>query len=112
MIPAVPIRRSLTRIIVLASFSVVVVATLAFCMTEFVTFRRVSAQQLQILSQAIATNSTASLAFDNAEDAACYRRSGQIRTLPWRRFTTTQDASSPPIRRDRVRSFRIRRSPA
>jgi signal transduction histidine kinase/CheY-like chemotaxis protein len=69
MIPAVPIRRSLTRIIVLASLSVVVVATLAFCMTEYVTFRRVSAQQLQILSQAIATNSTASLAFDNTEDA-------------------------------------------
>ena len=33
-------------------------------------FRQNSIQQLQILSQAIASNSTAALAFDNADDAA------------------------------------------
>ena len=44
--------------------------TSAFCTYEFLTFRQSSIQQLQILSQAIASNSTAALAFDNAEDAA------------------------------------------
>jgi signal transduction histidine kinase/ActR/RegA family two-component response regulator len=49
---------------------VLVVTTMAFCGYEFLTFRQNSTQQLQILSQAIASNSTAALAFDNADDAA------------------------------------------
>jgi signal transduction histidine kinase/ActR/RegA family two-component response regulator len=65
-----PIRRTLMRMILLSSGAVLVVTTLAFCAYEFLTFRQTSVQQLQILSRAIASNSTASLAFDNAEDAA------------------------------------------
>jgi signal transduction histidine kinase/CheY-like chemotaxis protein len=57
------------RMIFLSSGAVLAVTTLAFCTYEFLTFRQSSVQQLQILSRAIASNSTASLAFDNPEDA-------------------------------------------
>src|SRR6267142_1912953 len=65
-----PIRRTLMRMIFLSSGAVLAVTTTAFCAYEFLTFRQSSTQQLQILSQAIASNSTAALAFDNADDAA------------------------------------------
>ena len=67
---ATPIRRTLMRMILLSSSAVLAVTSIAFCTYEFLTFRQNSVQQLQILSQAIASNSTAALAFDNAEDAA------------------------------------------
>lgn len=65
-----PIRRTLMRMIFISSGAVLAVTTTAFCAYEFLTFRQSSVQQLQILSQAIASNSTAALAFDNADDAA------------------------------------------
>jgi signal transduction histidine kinase/ActR/RegA family two-component response regulator/uncharacterized membrane protein affecting hemolysin expression len=68
--PSIPIRRILMRMIFLSSAAVLAVTTTAFCTYEFVTFRQSSTQQLQILSQAIASNSTAALAFQNADDAS------------------------------------------
>jgi signal transduction histidine kinase len=65
-----PIRRTLMRMILLSSSAVLAVTTTGFCAYEFLTFRQSSIQQLEILSQAIASNSTAALAFDNADDAA------------------------------------------
>jgi signal transduction histidine kinase/ActR/RegA family two-component response regulator len=65
-----PIRRTLMNMIFLASGVVLLVTSAAFCAYEFLTFRSSSIQQLQILSRAIASNSTAALAFENAEDAA------------------------------------------
>ena len=65
-----PIRRTLLRMIFLSAGAVLAVTTTGFCAYEFLTFRQSSVQQLQILSRAIATNSTAALAFDNAEDAS------------------------------------------
>ncbi len=65
-----PIRRTLMRMIFLSSGAVLAVTTIAFCTYEFLTFRQSSVQQLQTLSQAIASNSTAALAFDNADDAS------------------------------------------
>ncbi|HEY2781149.1 MAG TPA: ATP-binding protein [Steroidobacteraceae bacterium] len=65
-----PIRRTLMRMILLAGGVVLLVTSSAFCAYEFLTFRQSSVQQLQILSRAIATNSTAALAFENADDAA------------------------------------------
>jgi signal transduction histidine kinase/ActR/RegA family two-component response regulator len=65
-----PIRRTLMRMIFLSAGTVLAVTTTAFCAYEFLTFRQSSVQQLQILSQAIASNSTAALAFDNADDAS------------------------------------------
>jgi signal transduction histidine kinase/ActR/RegA family two-component response regulator len=58
------------RMILLSSGAVLVVTTAAFCGYEILTFRNSSIQQLQTLSEAIASNSTAALAFDNKEDAA------------------------------------------
>ena len=58
------------RMILISSGAVLTVTTVSFCAYEFLTFRETSVQQLEILSQAIASNSTAALAFDNAEDAA------------------------------------------
>ena len=65
-----PIRRTLMNMIFLSSGVVLLVTSSAFCAYEFLTFRSTSIQQLQILSSAIASNSTAALAFENAEDAA------------------------------------------
>src|SRR6266403_5690201 len=65
-----PIRRTLMRMIFLSSGAVLAVTTTGFCAYEFLTFRQSSVQQLQILSQAIASNSTAALAFDNPDDAS------------------------------------------
>src|SRR6266851_7749321 len=69
-VSSTPIRRTLMRMIFISSGAVLAVTTTAFCSYEFLTFRQSSVQQLQILSQAIASNSTAALAFDNAEDAS------------------------------------------
>jgi signal transduction histidine kinase len=65
-----PIRRTLMRVIFISSGAVLAVTMTVFCGYELLTFRQTSVQQLQILSQAIASNSTAALAFDNADDAA------------------------------------------
>jgi signal transduction histidine kinase len=65
-----PIRATLMRMIFLSAGVALVVTTSAFCTYEFLTFRQSTVQQLKILSQAIASNSTASLAFENAEDGA------------------------------------------
>ncbi len=65
-----PIRRTLMQMIFISGGVVLVVTTSAFCAYEYLAFRQSSVRQLQILSQAIATNCAASLAFDNAEDAA------------------------------------------
>ncbi len=67
---SIPIRRTLMRMILLSSCAVLAVTTTAFCAYEFVTFRQSSTQQLQILGGAIASNSTAALAFKNVEDAS------------------------------------------
>jgi len=69
-ISSTPIRRTLMRMIFISSGAVLAVTTTAFCAYEFLTFRQSSVQQLQILSQAIASNSTAALAFDNPDDAS------------------------------------------
>jgi signal transduction histidine kinase len=58
------------RMIFISSGAVLAVTTTAFCAYEFLTFRQSSVQQLEILSRAIASNSTAALAFDNADDAS------------------------------------------
>jgi signal transduction histidine kinase/ActR/RegA family two-component response regulator/uncharacterized membrane protein affecting hemolysin expression len=65
-----PIRRTLMNMIFLVSGVVLLVTSAAFCAYEFLTFRQSSIQQLQILNRAIASNSTAALAFENADDAA------------------------------------------
>jgi signal transduction histidine kinase len=70
MTTSTPIRRTLMRMIFISSGAVLAVTTVAFCAYEFLTFRQSSIQELHTLSEAIASNSTASLAFDNAEDAA------------------------------------------
>ena len=60
--PSTPIRRTLMRMIFLSSGVVLLVTSCAFCAYEFLTFRQSSIRQLQILSSAIASNSTAALA--------------------------------------------------
>src|ERR1700722_18703913 len=67
---SVSIRSRLTRMLFLSSGAVLAVTTVAFCAYEAVTFRHASVQQLETLSQVIATNSTAALAFENSDDAA------------------------------------------
>src|SRR3984893_11701108 len=65
-----PIRRKLMTMILLTSGAVLLLTSASFVAHEFLTFRYSTVRNLSTLGQVIATNSTAALAFDNAEDAA------------------------------------------
>src|SRR5262249_6446570 len=64
------LRRSLMRIILLVSTAGLIVTSCGFCICERLIYRQTSQQQLETLGAAIASNSTAALAFDNSDDAA------------------------------------------
>src|SRR4029077_13332291 len=64
-----PIRRSLMSMLLLTSCALLLVSTAASFAYEFLTYRHSALQNLTTLSQIIANNSTAALAFDNPEDA-------------------------------------------
>ncbi len=66
---AVPVRRKLSRITLITTGAALLVTTVLFLAGEVVATRQSSLQQLQILNEAIASNSTAALAFDVPEDA-------------------------------------------
>jgi signal transduction histidine kinase/CheY-like chemotaxis protein len=66
---AVPIRRKLSAISLISTGAALFLTTLVFLAGEVLAARAASLQQLRTLSEAIATNSTAALAFDNPEDA-------------------------------------------
>lgn len=63
------IRRKLMRAILLTSMAVLVLTCSAFFAYEFITFRQASVRELTTLSEIIANNSTAALAFDDTEAA-------------------------------------------
>lgn len=64
-----PIRRKLMRVILLTSVAVLCCTCVSFFTYEFFTFRSTAVRNLSTLGQIIAANSTASLAFDNPDDA-------------------------------------------
>jgi PAS domain S-box-containing protein len=64
-----PITRKLMTVILLTSGAVLVLACGTFFVYELVTFRQSMVRSLATLAQAIAANSTAALAFQNADDA-------------------------------------------
>jgi signal transduction histidine kinase/CheY-like chemotaxis protein len=66
---AVPIRRKLSAITLITCGIALLLTSVLFLVGQFVTIRQTSLQQLETLSQAIASNSSAALAFDNPEDA-------------------------------------------
>src|SRR5437016_1398304 len=65
----IPIQRKLMTIILLISGAVLLLTCSAFFAYELVTFRQTTVRQLSTLAKVIATNSTASLAFQNQDDA-------------------------------------------
>ena len=67
--PPVPIRRKLSSISLITTGVALVLTTVLFLAGQVVAVRSSSLQELQILSEAIASNSTAALAFDNPDDA-------------------------------------------
>jgi signal transduction histidine kinase/ActR/RegA family two-component response regulator len=69
-VPSISVRRKLRRMLFLATGTALMITTGAFCTLEILTFRSSSIGQLKTLSEAIASNSTGSLAFQNAEDAS------------------------------------------
>jgi PAS domain S-box-containing protein len=69
MLRNLPIRRRLTTIMLLTSGLVLLLTCAAFLVYESVTFRRTAVRQLSTLGQIVALNSTAALAFQNADDA-------------------------------------------
>ena len=69
MSPAVPIRHKLMSISLITTGLVLVLTTVLFLAAEMVLLRNSSLKELRVLSEAIASNSTAALAFDNPDDA-------------------------------------------
>ena len=67
--PTTPIRRKLTGMILVTCGAVVLLSTLISFAYEIVTFRRAAQESLATLGRVVATNSTAALAFQNADDA-------------------------------------------
>jgi signal transduction histidine kinase/CheY-like chemotaxis protein len=65
---AAPIRKKLSAISLISTGVALLLTTALFLAGEILAARAASLQQLRILSQAIATNSTAALAFDNPDD--------------------------------------------
>jgi signal transduction histidine kinase/CheY-like chemotaxis protein len=64
-----PIRRQLMKVLLLTSTIVILFTCALFVTYEVVAFKKNVVRELDILSDAIARNSTAALAFDNADDA-------------------------------------------
>jgi signal transduction histidine kinase/ActR/RegA family two-component response regulator len=64
-----PIRRTLMSVMLLTCGAVMLITSAAFVAYEYVTFRQLTLRNLEILGKAISANSTAALAFDNADDA-------------------------------------------
>jgi hypothetical protein len=66
---AVSLGRTIMRTIFLCCGAVLVITTMAFFAYDLYSFRQQSIQQLRTLGEAIASNSTAALAFENTQDA-------------------------------------------
>jgi signal transduction histidine kinase/ActR/RegA family two-component response regulator/uncharacterized membrane protein affecting hemolysin expression len=64
-----PIRRKLTGMVLLTCGAVLLLSTVISFAYEFITYRRSALESLATLGRVIATNSTAALAFQNADDA-------------------------------------------
>ncbi len=64
-----PIRRRLMRIMLTTSGLVLLLTSAAFLSYEFLTYRQAAVRELSTVGRIIAANSTASLAFQNPEDA-------------------------------------------
>lgn len=64
-----PIRKKLMRVVLLTTGAALLFTCASFFAYEFLTFRRTAVRNLDTLGEIIASNSTAALAFDNADDA-------------------------------------------
>jgi signal transduction histidine kinase/ActR/RegA family two-component response regulator/HAMP domain-containing protein len=64
-----PIQRTLITALLLISGAVMLTTAAAFFAYDFLTYRHATVRNLATLGEAIAANSTAALAFDNADDA-------------------------------------------
>ena len=69
MSSAVPIRRKLSTITLTTCGIALLITALVFLFGALLMMRQANLQQLQTLSAAIGSNSTAALAFENPEDA-------------------------------------------
>jgi signal transduction histidine kinase/uncharacterized membrane protein affecting hemolysin expression len=65
----VPLRSKLSAITLITSGVALLITSSLFLLGQFLVERQTNREQLQILSEAIASNSTAALAFENPEDA-------------------------------------------
>src|SRR5688500_14584501 len=68
--PSAPLSRAFMRAIFVCCGAVLVITSGAFFAYDLLSFRQASVQQLRTLGGAIATNSSAALAFANPDDAA------------------------------------------
>src|SRR5579864_8521365 len=116
--PEQPIRRTLMYALLLTSGAVMLTTSIAFCAYEVLTYRQQTMQNLAVLAETVATNSTAALAFDNPDDAreilaalkaehhivtaAVYARDGALFAS-----YSTAGASSPPVARPPPDGYRF-----
>src|SRR5829696_6204931 len=64
-----PIRRKLMAIMLLTSGLALLLTCVTFLVYEILTFRRTAVRELSVLGHIVAANTTASLAFQNPDDA-------------------------------------------
>jgi signal transduction histidine kinase/CheY-like chemotaxis protein/uncharacterized membrane protein affecting hemolysin expression len=64
-----PIRRTLMTVLLLTSGAVMITTCSAFCAYDFISSRQQTLRNLATLGEVVAANSTAALAFENADDA-------------------------------------------
>lgn len=64
-----PIQRKLMRVIIIISGVLLLVTCISFFVYEIYIFRKTTTEKLSTIGKIISANSTAALAFDNAEDA-------------------------------------------
>ena len=64
-----PIQRTLMTVILLTCGAVMLTASVAYCVYDYLAYRQQTLRNLATLNGAIAANVTASLAFENADDA-------------------------------------------
>src|SRR5690349_21596785 len=98
--PSAPIRRKLSMLTLVTCGIALLVTTVLFLAGELLVIRRSNLQQLQTLSEAIASNCTAALAFDNPEDAgnvlSAFRSDPHIEVAGLYKADGTLFATYPP----------------
>lgn len=107
MLRHLPIRRKLMVVILLTTCATLLLVHLIFFYREYLTFRRTTLQQMAVVGEILAANSTAALAFENETDAA--EILSALKTAPYIEVAALYRNDGQPLARfpARVRDGRL-----